>query len=55
MGGISDNEAWVDMTDAERWAYVQRLEAAVLEMAKALGTLRTQLREVRFTQQQARQ
>lgn len=39
MSGFSDHEAWVAMTDVEKWAYVQRLEATVLELGQKLGAL----------------
>jgi hypothetical protein len=38
MTGFTDHETWVAMTDVEKWAYVQRLEATVLELAQKLGT-----------------
>jgi hypothetical protein len=38
MTGFTDHETWVAMTDVEKWAYVQRLEASVLELGQKLGT-----------------
>jgi hypothetical protein len=37
---IADNEAWADMSDAQRWSYVLRLEKAVTDSVKEIGRLR---------------
>jgi hypothetical protein len=32
--GPNDSEAWAGMTDAEQWAYVRRLEDAVIDLSR---------------------